>query len=251
MSTVLAPAQLLTHDVGVSATPNRRRLTVAYKKEILRAAERCMAPGEIAALLRREGLYSSHLATRRNAEREGQLAGPAAGKADAPDLQAARAAEAAATKRISIQKRRQPCKLQHTQPCYPERYDLPLGRRLHLLIAARPDSTHRLCCSRTALRMRFRNWLMVSTAVAALGCRRAEVDNSRFSGLECFRVVAAGPMSSRDSTNISTLYQHVRMDSTHVRWNSEVDSATRETRYLYLDSTVESWGYEGYWAKDA
>ena len=77
MSTVLAPAQLLTHDVGVSAAPNRRQFTVAYKKEILRATERCTAPGEISALLRREGLYSSHLATWRKAEREGQLAGPA------------------------------------------------------------------------------------------------------------------------------------------------------------------------------
>lgn len=112
MSTVLAPAQLLTHDVGVSETPNRRHFTVAYKKEILRAAERCTAPGEISALLRREGLYSSHLATWRKAEREGQLggrsAGPArkrgpaaAGNSDAPEVQATKAAEAAAAKRIA------------------------------------------------------------------------------------------------------------------------------------------------------
>ena len=51
MSTVLAPAQLLTRDVGVSATPNRRRFTLAYEREIRHAAERCTAPGEIAALL--------------------------------------------------------------------------------------------------------------------------------------------------------------------------------------------------------
>jgi transposase-like protein len=111
MSTVLAPAQLLTHDVGVSETPSRRRFTVAYKKEILRAAERCTEPGEIAALLRREGLYSSHLATWRKAEREGHLAGAAGatrrrGPApDAPQAQAAKAAakaaEAAASKRIA------------------------------------------------------------------------------------------------------------------------------------------------------
>ena len=69
MSTVLAPAPVQTHDVGVSATPNRRRFTVAYKRAMLLAAERCTAPGEIAALLRREGLYSSHLATWRKAER--------------------------------------------------------------------------------------------------------------------------------------------------------------------------------------
>ena len=109
MSTVLAPAQLLTHDVGVSETPSRRRFTVAYKKEILRAAERCSEPGEIAALLRREGLYSSHLATWRKAEREGHLAGaPGAArrrgpKPDAPQVAgaAAKAAEAGAAKRIA------------------------------------------------------------------------------------------------------------------------------------------------------
>lgn len=111
MSTVLAPTQLLTHDVGVSATPQRRQFTTAYKKEILRAAERCTAPGEISALLRREGLYSSHLATWRKAEREGQLGGSSAGPArkrgpaarrfDEPQVQAAKAAEAAAAKRIA------------------------------------------------------------------------------------------------------------------------------------------------------
>ena len=109
MSTVLAPAQLLTHDVGVSATPQRRQFTIAYKKEILRAAERCTEPGEIAALLRREGLYSSHLATWRKAEREGHLAGaPGAARRrgpapDAPQAAkaAAKVAEAAAAKHIA------------------------------------------------------------------------------------------------------------------------------------------------------
>jgi hypothetical protein len=108
MSTVLAPAQLLTHDVGVPATPQRRQFTLAYKKEILRAAERCTAPGEVAALLRREGLYSSHLATWRKAEREGRLGGsPAAAaaprrgrKPDTPEVRAAKEVEAAAARRI-------------------------------------------------------------------------------------------------------------------------------------------------------
>ena len=114
MSTVLAPAPVQTHDVGVSATPNRRRFTVAYKRAMLRAAERCTAPGEIAALLRREGLYSSHLATWRKAERAGQLAGPAsrrgpaAAAPEAPAVRAAKvaeAAEAAATQRIALLER--------------------------------------------------------------------------------------------------------------------------------------------------
>src|SRR5450759_5869745 len=39
----------------------RRRFTAAYKLSIVREADRCSKPGEIGALLRREGLYSSHL----------------------------------------------------------------------------------------------------------------------------------------------------------------------------------------------
>jgi len=76
MSSALAPAQLIVHDTGVSASPSRRRFTAAYKRSILRDAARCTQPGDLAALLRREGLYSSHLAAWRAAERRGELAGP-------------------------------------------------------------------------------------------------------------------------------------------------------------------------------
>lgn len=44
----------------VSAVGSRRRFTLAYKRKIVRMAEG-LAAGEIGALLRREGLYSSHL----------------------------------------------------------------------------------------------------------------------------------------------------------------------------------------------
>ena len=47
----------------VSEKPKRRKFTAEYKLRILREAERCKAPGEIGALLRREGLYSSLLST--------------------------------------------------------------------------------------------------------------------------------------------------------------------------------------------
>ena len=76
MSSALAPAQLIVRDTGVSASPSRRRFTAAYKRSILRDAARCTQPGDLAALLRREGLYSSHLAAWRAAERRGELAGP-------------------------------------------------------------------------------------------------------------------------------------------------------------------------------
>jgi transposase-like protein len=39
----------------------RRRFTAEYKLRILREAEACTRPGEVGALLRREGLYTSHL----------------------------------------------------------------------------------------------------------------------------------------------------------------------------------------------
>ena len=47
--------------VEVVAKAERRRFTAEYKRRIVREADRCTKPGEIGALLRREGLYSSHL----------------------------------------------------------------------------------------------------------------------------------------------------------------------------------------------
>ena len=43
------------------AKTSYRRFTLDYKWSILQQAEACTKPGEIGALLRREGLYSSHL----------------------------------------------------------------------------------------------------------------------------------------------------------------------------------------------
>jgi transposase-like protein len=45
----------------VVAVATKRRFSKAYKLRILEEADRCTQPGEIGALLRREGLYSSHL----------------------------------------------------------------------------------------------------------------------------------------------------------------------------------------------
>src|SRR2546428_775114 len=62
-------------DVEVVAKAERRRFTAEYKRRIVRAADRCTKPGEIGALLRRAGLYSSHLVTWRAARDRGELAG--------------------------------------------------------------------------------------------------------------------------------------------------------------------------------
>ena len=45
----------------VVAVAKRRKFTMAYMKRIVREADACTAPGAIGALLRSEGLYSSHL----------------------------------------------------------------------------------------------------------------------------------------------------------------------------------------------
>lgn len=51
----------------------RRRFEAAYKLRILGEAERCNAPGQLGELLRREGLYSSHLTSWRKQRDAGAL----------------------------------------------------------------------------------------------------------------------------------------------------------------------------------
>src|SRR3954467_9352428 len=51
----------------------RRQFTVGYKLRILTEADAAPTTGEIGALLRREGLYSSHLAAWRRQREEGIL----------------------------------------------------------------------------------------------------------------------------------------------------------------------------------
>jgi transposase-like protein len=61
----------------VSPARDRRQFTTAFKVQILEEAARCVAPGALGALLRREGLYSSHLSVWRAAAMRGELTGPA------------------------------------------------------------------------------------------------------------------------------------------------------------------------------
>jgi transposase len=53
--------------------PRRRRFTAEYKLRIIQEAEACTQPGEIGALLRREGLYTSHLSAWRRQRDQGAL----------------------------------------------------------------------------------------------------------------------------------------------------------------------------------
>lgn len=62
-------------DPAVPEKPVRRRFTADYKIRILREADRCTEPGQLGALRRREGLYSSHLSSWRQQRDAGTLAG--------------------------------------------------------------------------------------------------------------------------------------------------------------------------------
>jgi transposase-like protein len=56
-----AGAPAVVPDPAVEAKASRRRFTAEYKLRILREVDRVKEPGDVGAILRREGLYSSHL----------------------------------------------------------------------------------------------------------------------------------------------------------------------------------------------
>ncbi len=64
-----------TPPTEVSSKAKRRSFTASYKVRILLEADRCSKPGEVGALLRREGLYSSHLTEWRKSRAAGELEG--------------------------------------------------------------------------------------------------------------------------------------------------------------------------------
>jgi transposase-like protein len=67
-------------DPEVPAKAKRRQFSPEYRLQILKEADACKGTGEIGALLRREGLYSSHLVTWRKQRETGALAGMRARK---------------------------------------------------------------------------------------------------------------------------------------------------------------------------
>lgn len=83
-------------ETEVNAKATRRRFPAEYKSRILREAAACSKPGELGALLRREGLYSSHLTLWRKQAQSGQVSalapkkrGPKAKAGDPRDQQLA------------------------------------------------------------------------------------------------------------------------------------------------------------------
>ena len=61
-------------DPEVRAVAKRRQFSAAYKLSVLEEADRCTDPGAVGVLLRREGLYSSHLTMWRREREAGALA---------------------------------------------------------------------------------------------------------------------------------------------------------------------------------
>ena len=93
----MKPAEIPVVETEVTEKAKRRGFTAEYKRKVLAEADGCTKSGEIGALLRREGLYSSHLASWRKAVRdrgllgglEARKRGPKAASMDGRDLKIA------------------------------------------------------------------------------------------------------------------------------------------------------------------
>jgi len=74
------PSAVSPPDPEVPEVKPRRRFTAAYKLRVLQQADQCTEPGQIGALLRKKGLYSSHLTCWRKQRDRGILNGLAPAK---------------------------------------------------------------------------------------------------------------------------------------------------------------------------
>jgi hypothetical protein len=92
-------------EVEVPDKAQRRRFAAQYKREILRRADACKEPGALGAMLRAEGLYSSHLATWRRQRDAGELA------ALTPQKRGRKAREVDARDRLIAEQQRQIARL--------------------------------------------------------------------------------------------------------------------------------------------
>ena len=75
MSESQKPELKAVPDPEVRDRPRRRTFTAKYKLKILSELDACSEPGEVGAILRREGLYSSHISNWREKRAAGELQG--------------------------------------------------------------------------------------------------------------------------------------------------------------------------------
>ena len=73
--TLNGQSKLEPRDTEVVPKAKRRQFSIAYKKRILTEVDGCSEAGQIGSILRREGLYSSHLSTWRRQRERGELGG--------------------------------------------------------------------------------------------------------------------------------------------------------------------------------
>jgi transposase-like protein len=92
-----APAAARAPDPEVVATAKRRQFSASEKRRIVAEADACRKPGELGALLRREGIYSSMLSTWRKQSRR-------ASEAALAPRQRGRKADPARPERLRIEK---------------------------------------------------------------------------------------------------------------------------------------------------
>lgn len=134
------PAGGVAPDPELVERATRRRFTAKYKLAVLREADGCTKPGEVGALLRREGLYSSHLATWRKQRDAGSikaLSRPRGRKpADRRDVQIAELQRRAERAETELQKARKVIEVQGNVSAL-------LGELLEPRGATEPRSTER------------------------------------------------------------------------------------------------------------
>ncbi len=122
--------QISKPDPEVVPKAERRKFTAEYKLGILAEADACTKPGQIGALLRREGLYRSHLDKWRKQRREGTLQALAPQKRGRkPDPQAAELA------RLRRENERLQKRLQNAETI------IEFQKKLALMLGLTPDET--------------------------------------------------------------------------------------------------------------
>ncbi len=92
-------------DTQVLTRPTRRSFTADYKRRIIKEADACTRHGELGELLRREGLYSSTLASFRKQLTSGHLGGadPQIARAQRKEKEAARQRDARRIARLEAE----------------------------------------------------------------------------------------------------------------------------------------------------
>lgn len=118
----------MTQDPDPQVVPKgeRRRFSTEYKLRILAEADQCTEHGQIGALLRREGLYSSHLTTWRRQREQGTLGGKRGRK---PDPQSAE------IKRLEQENERLRARLARAE------HIIDVQKKLAQLLGTSPDET--------------------------------------------------------------------------------------------------------------